>query len=265
MHNIRNILLSIFILAGIFPSAASVQADIQKGDTGKDVMYLQRMLFDTGFLFDEADGIFGSLTEQAVKDYQEFALLPVTGIVDDYTWSALGTTWCQFIDEMYGDDACLQLFLDNFPGEFVEYGSEVFGDGTFTDAYVYESMVGVTFARLAFGAEASEVGMVIAQRAGIDPEDMVRTEEESLDGYPAYRLEYTIGSNEDTRHSIDKVFVDEAESVIHWFHCAIPVDWYEDYKDITEEWIDNLYFDFGYKESPLGIRSITENANPPAN
>lgn len=95
-------ILTLFMILVFFTT--SVSADMQKGDTGEDVGDLQQMLFETGFFFYEIDGVFGNLTEQSVMDYQEFAKLPVTGIVDEYTWSALMETWYQVMDEMYAQD-----------------------------------------------------------------------------------------------------------------------------------------------------------------
>lgn len=58
-----------------------------------EVKELQRMLIDLEFLKDKADGIFGKKTEQAVKDYQKWASLDVTGIAYPQTINALGCSW----------------------------------------------------------------------------------------------------------------------------------------------------------------------------
>ncbi len=54
---------------------------LQFGSKGIDVEYLQKLLF--------VDGIFGKVTEQAVKDFQKDNGLDVDGIVGSDTWAAL--------------------------------------------------------------------------------------------------------------------------------------------------------------------------------
>ena len=56
---------------------------LKKGCRGKDVKTLQRLLH----LYD--DGIFGSLTEEAVKQYQREHGLVDDGIVGEKTWNAM--------------------------------------------------------------------------------------------------------------------------------------------------------------------------------
>ena len=57
---------------------------LRKGDTGPDVVRLQRLLGIT------ADGIFGPGTQRAVKAFQRNHGLTADGIVGPATWSALG-------------------------------------------------------------------------------------------------------------------------------------------------------------------------------
>lgn len=56
---------------------------LKKGDIGDDVKFLQSLLFL------KEDGIFGSLTEEGVKDFQKKNGLKVDGIVGPVTWSYL--------------------------------------------------------------------------------------------------------------------------------------------------------------------------------
>lgn len=56
---------------------------LKKGCRGKDVKTLQRLLH----LYD--DGIFGDLTEEAVKQYQREHGLVADGIVGEKTWNAM--------------------------------------------------------------------------------------------------------------------------------------------------------------------------------
>lgn len=57
-------------------------------DTGEAVRMAQKILIFTGYLTnDGADGIFGLITEQAVKNYQKSNVLAVDGIVGSKTWA----------------------------------------------------------------------------------------------------------------------------------------------------------------------------------
>lgn len=57
---------------------------IKKGSRGDDVVTLQRKLNLIG------DGIFGSITDETVRDFQQAHALTVNGIVGPKTWAALG-------------------------------------------------------------------------------------------------------------------------------------------------------------------------------
>lgn len=59
------------------------------GNVGDDVKRLQRMLNRQGAGL-ELDGIFGPLTEAAVKKFQKVTKVKADGVVDRQTWAALG-------------------------------------------------------------------------------------------------------------------------------------------------------------------------------
>jgi peptidoglycan hydrolase-like protein with peptidoglycan-binding domain len=62
---------------------------VQYGDKGDAVKQAQRGLRRTPNLSLVVDGDFGPATQEAVKQFQQSAGLPVTGVVDDATWDAL--------------------------------------------------------------------------------------------------------------------------------------------------------------------------------
>ena len=76
------------ILTSAFPALA-----VQYGDQGEDVREVQRLLFQTGWLFEEPDGIFGPNTERAVMTYQEHYGLTPNGIVDDALLKQMQEDW----------------------------------------------------------------------------------------------------------------------------------------------------------------------------
>jgi peptidoglycan hydrolase-like protein with peptidoglycan-binding domain len=69
--------------------ANSDMPTVSKGDTGSAVSQAQRALRRTPDTTLVVDGIFGSHTEAATKEFQQSVGLPVTGIVDEPTWKAL--------------------------------------------------------------------------------------------------------------------------------------------------------------------------------
>jgi len=62
---------------------------IVRGARGNDVRSLQQRLADAGFNPGPIDGIFGSLTEQALRQFQSANGLSDSGSVDQATWDAL--------------------------------------------------------------------------------------------------------------------------------------------------------------------------------
>ena len=61
---------------------------VSYGSKGSDVTELQKLLNNNGYNL-EVDGVFGSNTQAAVKDYQQKNNLAVDGIVGNNTWGAL--------------------------------------------------------------------------------------------------------------------------------------------------------------------------------
>ena len=73
---------------------------LRRGDRGRRVQMLQQILLDNGFLGAAGvrlgnpngaavDGIFGAITESAVRDLQQRYNIPVTGQVNPVTWEVL--------------------------------------------------------------------------------------------------------------------------------------------------------------------------------
>ena len=66
----------------------ATKKQIGYGSQGSEVTELQKLLNQNGYQLDE-DGIFGTNTQSAVRDYQQKNKLAVDGIVGDNTWGAL--------------------------------------------------------------------------------------------------------------------------------------------------------------------------------
>ena len=89
-----SILLVLVLLLAVIPAAA--RAEISRGSSGEEVISLQMMLFDMGYLFAEPDGQFGKMTEEAVKEYQRSAGLEETGVVTDELMGAICQDWAEY-------------------------------------------------------------------------------------------------------------------------------------------------------------------------
>ncbi|MET8135881.1 peptidoglycan-binding protein [Streptomyces sp. NPDC005251] len=69
--------------------STTLDASVQFGDTGPAVAEVQCLLKRAGFSPGGIDGIFGELTERAVKREQAHTKLVVDGMVGPHTWAAL--------------------------------------------------------------------------------------------------------------------------------------------------------------------------------
>lgn len=65
------------------------EPQIQQGSDGEWVEYLQQLLINEGIDTGPVDGIFGPLTDAAVREYQEREGLEVDGIVGPITWGQI--------------------------------------------------------------------------------------------------------------------------------------------------------------------------------
>lgn len=63
---------------------------MSEGNRGDDVAEFQQALINAGFLNDGADGVYGQATAKAVKAFQKEKGLPVSGVIDEETYAALG-------------------------------------------------------------------------------------------------------------------------------------------------------------------------------
>ena len=124
----KRIIGALLVLMFLFP--ASALADLKRGDRGEEVRELQQMLWDTGFIFEEPDGVFGGNTEKAVKWFQEYALLKQTGVVDDRTIDSLYACWLQIMEENGYDvpDDEMEPQTAGFAPGYNPYGDDDYSD-----------------------------------------------------------------------------------------------------------------------------------------
>ena len=88
------------LLALLTLCASAASAELRRGDSGDGVYALQELLFESGWLFELPDGAYGRNTEQAVKDYERYAGLPVDGVADDDMLAALQADWSALMADL---------------------------------------------------------------------------------------------------------------------------------------------------------------------
>ena len=85
---------ALMMILCLFLSSASADAyPLKRGSRGDEVLALQQMLFDLGFLSEEPDGIFGGKTEAAVKAWQKYRGSRQTGRMTEEAMTVLDDTW----------------------------------------------------------------------------------------------------------------------------------------------------------------------------
>lgn len=82
--------LCVLLLALAAPLA---RAELARGSKGEDVRSLQSILIDLGFLEDQADGIFGRKTQEAVRKLQRWWGVDETGAADEGVVNDLEILW----------------------------------------------------------------------------------------------------------------------------------------------------------------------------
>jgi len=104
----------------LFAGCALAEVQLARGDRGDDVVELQQLLFENGWLFELPDGVFGKNTEQAVKDFEEYAGLPVDGIADELMIYNLAVC----VEDLNNKNGVVSSYFGASP---VEYFIEKFG------------------------------------------------------------------------------------------------------------------------------------------
>jgi hypothetical protein len=83
------LLIALILITICIPNYAFASTTLRDGSRGAEVTRLQQRLIELGYLSGKADGIFGSVTQRAVIDFQKNNGLVVDGIVGPKTWALL--------------------------------------------------------------------------------------------------------------------------------------------------------------------------------
>ena len=81
----------------------------------------------------------------------------------------------------------------------------------------------------------------MAEEQGVTADDLTINDAPDVSAqmtYPAYRIEYTTGENEDKCKAVD-IYV-ETQDWAYIFHTLTPIDSFDDYSALIDEWIGTL-------------------------
>jgi peptidoglycan hydrolase-like protein with peptidoglycan-binding domain len=85
--------ISVLLTASVFGTTVPAIAAMKVGDSGEQVVEVQRRLQELGYFKFKATGYYGSLTEDAVKHFQQNNGLVADGVIGSNTKSALSQVY----------------------------------------------------------------------------------------------------------------------------------------------------------------------------
>lgn len=113
--------------------------------------------------------------------------------------------------------------------------------------YFVNDMVVVSYERHlpTSGTDAAlDVVRAMAEEQGVTADDLTINDAPDVSAqltYPAYRIEYTTGENEDKCKAVD-IYV-ETQDWAYIFHTLTPIDSFDDYSALIDEWIGTLHLE----------------------
>jgi peptidoglycan hydrolase-like protein with peptidoglycan-binding domain len=85
--------ISVVLTASVFGATVPALATMKVGDSGEQVVQVQRRLQELGYFKFNATGYYGSLTKEAVKKFQQNNGLVADGVIGPNTEQALNQTY----------------------------------------------------------------------------------------------------------------------------------------------------------------------------
>ena len=174
--------LSDLVSEGITISEAQVPfaTQLREGSQGIGVRTIQYYLnilayFNPALLPLPLDGVFGASTTAAVRQFQQYYGLPVTGVVNTATWNVMNRIYSEtveFLPQGYSGD-----FAKLYPGYFLSEGMS--GENV-RDLQTYLSLIGQNYADIPeipvtgyFGPQTREAVIAFQNAFGINPNGAV--------------------------------------------------------------------------------------------
>ncbi len=115
-------------------------------------------------------------------------------------------------------------------------------DGSYQEELLFDAMVSVVterVARIEYSDEA--IAKQINKLNGMDASDIIIKKDDAVStklSYPAWRITYTTGANEDTRKNVD-IYI-QTDDWDFRLHTSTPIDSVDDYSENIETWIESL-------------------------
>ena len=126
--------------------------------------------------------------------------------------------------------------------EMLSYGEE--GDGAYTQTLLIDGGVLVTTGRALIEPGVNDSLDAVIAAAYPDAYDILVVDMPPVAGYPAERVHFDQGNNEDT-HVVDYVYI-PTDDWVFYAEIRIPVDWEGEYTDLVETWVASIeLFDDG--------------------
>ena len=112
-------------------------------------------------------------------------------------------------------------------------------DGTSQKILLYDATVGITISRvIPVGFSEDAVFAQMVDTGSTNVSDLVIAQDDAVSAaltYPAWRVTYLTGENEDTRQNTD-IYI-QTDAWDFYFHTDVPIDNAKDYSAVIESWI----------------------------
>ncbi len=139
--------------------------------------------------------------------------------------------------------------------ELLSYGEGE--DGGYSEALLIDAGVLITTGREPIEAGRNDTLDAMLDSAFSDAYDIFVVEMYPVAGYPAERVRFSLGGNEDTR-IVDLIYI-PTDVWIFYAEISVPADWQADYADLVETWVESIdLFDDGLDAVEGGGNGGTE-------
>ena len=142
--------------------------------------------------------------------------------------------------------------------EMLSYGE--MEDGAYSQALLVDGGVLITTGRDVLAPGVNDTLDAAIASAYPDAYDILIMDMDPVAGYPAERIRFYQGDNEDT-HIVDYVYV-PTDAWVFYAEISVPMEWRDDYEDLVDAWVASIdLFDDGFG-SDTGADSGEQPGDP---